>query len=184
MERIPSSYEAKMLKIRERIKAKEQAIAELQYELSLLKAEEVRIAHTGVNDQMWMFVRATADWIRTRVNKTKACPGKTAYRFLMERLADVAGIPIKEITDITGCGLGTYYACSIQFVTSLGDVYCLYLPNYSELSAEDLEATHYGRYRLTKARGPLKKKEAVTIWDAVWEGYDIEELKEYFKGGL
>lgn len=100
MDRLPLSYEVMMLKIRERVKAKELAIAELQYELDLLEAEEVRIAHTGVKDSMWMFVREAADWIRTRVNKTKACPGKTAYRFLMERLSEVTEVSIKEIRGI------------------------------------------------------------------------------------
>lgn len=174
------TFEWQMKKIEERIDNKRREVNDRQYELELLEKERVNIANSRRRHLVWGYVETANQWLNKRdtVDKRLKCPEKTAYNHLNMIIHDVIDRPVKEITEICYGGYEEYY---VRVAFKLFDdpvEYAIQFPNYGNLTIKHMSDANYAMYTLYNVE---RKKENWSHFALLWSGYDLENIKAYFK---
>ena len=164
-----------------RIKRKEQSIADAEYELNLLKNDVAEITNRQQKDLIAYYLSDASKWIhmRDKVDKRKSYPEKAAFECVKSKLHEYTFGASKEIIEVCTYGINSY-AWEIAF-SVIDDyyqtqIYRLEIPNYGRLDYEAVMSSYGGQYSLYS-----KDKPDGCVYTAVWRGYQLERLADYFR---
>ena len=166
------AFENNMTDAMLRIKSKQKAIKNMEYELQLLKDDIVNIANRRPNDIIVSYIPLAKKWLdmKNKVDKRKNCTEKTAYKFLCERLSEYMGLPVSDIKEIWQIGMQSVCGYDIN----IDGYFTLEVPVYGHLTYDYVYMFNGAKYRL------LESKVGNSCLYAVWEGYDLCKLAECF----
>lgn len=166
------TFESNMTDAILRIKSKQKAIKNMEYELQLLKDDIVNIANRRPNDIIVSYIPLAKKWLdmKNKVDKRKNCTEKTAYKFLCEKLSEYIGLPISNINKIWQIGMQSPCGYNID----LDGHYTLEIPVYGNLTYDYVYMFNGAKYRL------LESKAGNSCLYAVWECYNLQDIKKYF----